>query len=87
MLLLQRIELGQGIASDEAVRIARIDPADEGVDGVVEEALTETSSATDSSGSVPFLRKGSPRMRSLSRRVKSGVLSPERGEEGRGRKV
>ena len=43
MLLLQRIELGEGIASDEAVRIARIDPADEGVDGVVEEAPAESA--------------------------------------------
>ena len=43
MLLLQRIELGEGIASDEAARIARIDPADEGVDGVVEEAPAESA--------------------------------------------
>ena len=61
MLLLQRIELGEGIASDEAVWIARIDPADEGVDGVVEEAPALTGSTEMTRSYILSARSGSRR--------------------------
>ena len=43
VLLLEGVELGEGVARHETVRVACVDAPDEGIDSVVEEALPQSA--------------------------------------------